>query len=92
MSCHACNGTGQRPCQDHIEACEICGGFAMDFAFQVCVELCDAQRFYEFHACEPESMPGNQYYSDKFMAIIRHARDVLDRAGVPSCSLGDPLA
>jgi hypothetical protein len=27
MSCHACNGTGFGPCQDHLEACGVCGGF-----------------------------------------------------------------
>lgn len=25
--CWACKGTGHGPCQDHLEACEVCGGF-----------------------------------------------------------------
>lgn len=57
-----------------------------------CLELCRAQRLYEFNACEPDMMPGNGFYATKFMEPVKLARAVLERLGTPSRSLGDPLA
>lgn len=53
-----------------------------DAALRVCQALVDEQRFYEVNAHELRRMPGNEFYSDRFMRVVRMAEEVLlDAAG-----------
>ena len=48
--------------------------------FSVCQALDGIQRFYAEHAEDSEGMPGNQFYSDKLMEIVRQARAAIAKA------------
>lgn len=51
-----------------------------DAAIAVCRWLCEAQAYFAEHALSEERMPGNDFYSDKFMAVVRAAREVVAKA------------
>ena len=47
---------------------------------EACEALVSEQKFFEEHTHQPGYMPGNQFYSDKFMAVVRMAKAAITKA------------
>lgn len=45
-----------------------------------CQKLCEEQRYFDEHAHYTDGMPGNEFYSDKFMVVVRMAREAIAHA------------
>jgi len=45
-----------------------------DACLAVCDKLVEEQEYYAKHTWQPDCMPGNEWYSDKFMVVVCMAR------------------